>query len=164
MIIIANLLLLAVKGALTGTQDITVHHYIKTGNQQYMACGMPGADVDLSRVAAVNGLNKQSECGACLKVENTYRTSPQYVMALDIVRVGLDLNEDTFQKLRGKAATVVEEAAAVVEEAATVVEEAATVVEEAATVVEEAATVVEEAATVVEEAATVMEEAATALK
>ncbi|KAI0219334.1 hypothetical protein L0F63_000871 [Massospora cicadina] len=97
---IVGILLLVVEGALIGTRDITVHHYIQAGSQQYMACGMSGAEVDLFRVAAVNGLNTEVECGACLKVESGFDgTEPQYVMALDIVEVGLDLNEDTFQKL-----------------------------------------------------------------
>ncbi|KAJ9048705.1 hypothetical protein DSO57_1032299 [Entomophthora muscae] len=102
MFLLALFLAAAVRAGLEGTRDITVHTYIQTGSAQYVACGMPGNHLDLTRITAVNGLIKETQCGACLKVTSGLPgTKPQYVMAVDIVQVGLDLNEDVFFKLYG---------------------------------------------------------------
>lgn len=54
---------------------------------------MPYATLDLSRITAVQGLNKATDCNKCIKVVNTQNPSKYvYVLAVDLGGSGLDVS------------------------------------------------------------------------
>jgi hypothetical protein len=54
---------------------------------------MPYATLDLSRITAVQGLNKVTDCNKCIKVVNTQDPSKYvYVLAVDLGGSGLDVS------------------------------------------------------------------------
>lgn len=94
-------------GALmVGSANITPHDYIGLGPALLTnppSCGMPYATLDISRITAVQAMDKSFECGTCLKVYNTRDTSRFiFVLAVDTGGQGLDISIPSFDKLFGQ--------------------------------------------------------------
>ncbi|KAJ2896978.1 hypothetical protein GGI21_004992 [Coemansia aciculifera] len=91
-------------GLLTGSGTITYHDYqaipaaLVVNNPP--SCGMPYAQLDVTRITAVQQLNKATDCGQCIKVTNANDPSKfVYVLAVDTGGRGLDLSKPSFGKL-----------------------------------------------------------------
>ncbi|KAJ2449879.1 hypothetical protein EV183_004644, partial [Coemansia sp. RSA 2336] len=90
--------------SLTGSGTITYHDYqsLPLSALQYNppACGMPYAQLDMTRITAVQQIDTTSECGQCIKVCNANDPSKfVYVLAVDKGGRGLDLSKPSFGKL-----------------------------------------------------------------
>ncbi|KAJ1664125.1 hypothetical protein IW140_004339 [Coemansia sp. RSA 1813] len=93
-----------VSGSLTGSGDVTYNDYEAISEADRAtnppSCGMPYAQLDLSRITAVEAMDTATDCGTCLKVTNTGDTSKTiYVLAVDTGGQGLDLSEPAFSQL-----------------------------------------------------------------
>ncbi|KAI8053997.1 hypothetical protein BDF22DRAFT_742969 [Syncephalis plumigaleata] len=95
-----------VEAAMVGSAKITPHDYIGLGPALLTnppSCGMPYATLDISRITAVQAMDKSFECGTCLKVYNTLETDRFiYVLAVDTGGQGLDISIPSFDKLFGQ--------------------------------------------------------------
>ncbi|KAJ2078029.1 hypothetical protein H4R24_004765 [Coemansia sp. RSA 988] len=61
---------------------------------------MPFAELDRTRITAISAIDKNLDCGKCIKVTNSNDVSKfTYVMVVDTGGVGLDLSEQAFGKL-----------------------------------------------------------------
>ncbi|KAJ2686752.1 hypothetical protein H4R19_006686, partial [Coemansia spiralis] len=90
--------------ALSGSGIITYHDYQSLPLSAMMnnppACGMSYAQLDMTRITAVQALDKSSDCGRCMKVGNAHDdTKFVYVLAVDLGGRGLDLSKPSFGKL-----------------------------------------------------------------
>ncbi|CAO3597160.1 unnamed protein product [Absidia cylindrospora] len=95
-----------VRAILSGSGKITPQDYIglpaaalKTNPP---ACGMPYATLDLSRITAVQALDKTADCNKCIKVVNTQNNKFIYALAVDLGGAGLDLSIPSFKELFGQ--------------------------------------------------------------
>ncbi|KAJ1721755.1 hypothetical protein LPJ53_003766 [Coemansia erecta] len=100
----AALLATSAMANLTGSGTITYHDYqaIPLDQLKYNppSCGMPYADLDLTRITAVQTMNTVTDCGQCIKVANSNDPSKYvYVLAVDTGGRGLDLSKPSFGKL-----------------------------------------------------------------
>ncbi|KAJ1831351.1 hypothetical protein LPJ63_004336 [Coemansia sp. RSA 2711] len=91
-------------GALSSSGTITYHDYqslpLSALAYNPPACGMPYAELDLTRITAVQAIDTTSECGQCLKVSNANDPSKYvYVLAVDKGGRGLDLSKPAFGRL-----------------------------------------------------------------
>ncbi|KAJ2804462.1 hypothetical protein H4R20_002500 [Coemansia guatemalensis] len=91
-------------GNLTGQGTITYHDFqslpmnLLANNPP--SCGMPYAQLDVTRITAVQQMDKATDCGQCIKVCNADDTSKYvYVLAVDTGGRGLDLSKPSFAKL-----------------------------------------------------------------
>lgn len=94
-----SLTISTVHAALASTHLISTHHYqgqASSGELKYTFCGYTPAEMDLSRVTAVQDL-VAAQCGTCLEV--TANARAEYVMAVDRGGAGLDLNTASFHAL-----------------------------------------------------------------
>ncbi|KAJ2009727.1 hypothetical protein GGI04_000217 [Coemansia thaxteri] len=93
-----------VAGNLTGSGVITYHDYQAIPAELVVnnppSCGMPYAQLDLTRITAVQAMNTATDCGQCIKVSNANDPSKfVYVLAVDTGGRGLDLSKPSFGKL-----------------------------------------------------------------
>ncbi|KAJ2351168.1 hypothetical protein IWW50_000707 [Coemansia erecta] len=93
-----------VLGSLAGSGTITYHDYqslpLEALKYNPPACGMPYAELDMTRITAVQLIDTTSECGQCIKVCNANDPSKfVYVLAVDKGGRGLDLSKPSFGKL-----------------------------------------------------------------
>ncbi|KAJ2121512.1 hypothetical protein IW147_004187 [Coemansia sp. RSA 720] len=93
-----------VVGGLSGSGTITYHDYqslpLEALKYNPPACGMPYAELDMTRITAVQLIDTTSECGQCIKVCNANDLSKfVYVLAVDKGGRGLDLSKPSFGKL-----------------------------------------------------------------
>ncbi|KAJ2033560.1 hypothetical protein IW146_003172 [Coemansia sp. RSA 922] len=91
-------------GLLTGSGIITYHDYQSIPAELVVnnppSCGMPYAHLDVTRITAVQAMNKATDCGQCIKVSNANNPSKfVYVLAVDTGGRGLDLSKPSFGKL-----------------------------------------------------------------
>ncbi|KAJ2664959.1 hypothetical protein IWW48_000573 [Coemansia sp. RSA 1200] len=91
-------------GNLTGSGTITYHDYqaIPLAALQYNppSCGMPYAELDVTRITAVQQMDKATDCGQCVKVSNANDPSKSvYVLAVDTGGRGLDLSKPAFGQI-----------------------------------------------------------------
>ncbi|KAJ1898098.1 hypothetical protein LPJ66_002960 [Kickxella alabastrina] len=89
---------------LSGTGTITYHDYqaiaLELLKYNPPSCGMPYAELDLTRITAVQTMNTSTDCGQCIKVTNSNDPSKfVYVLAVDTGGRGLDLSKPSFGKL-----------------------------------------------------------------
>jgi hypothetical protein len=63
---------------------------------------MPYATLDLSRITAVQALDKTTDCNKCIKVVNTKNNKFIYALAVDLGGMGLDLSIPSFKELFGQ--------------------------------------------------------------
>ncbi|SAM08038.1 hypothetical protein [Absidia glauca] len=107
LLLLTSIILSPVSAILSGSARITPQDYIGLPPVALAnnppACGMPYATLDLSRITAVQGLNKATDCNKCIKVVNTQDPSKYvYVLAVDLGGSGLDLSIPSFKKLFGQ--------------------------------------------------------------
>ncbi|KAJ2511708.1 hypothetical protein GGI11_005007, partial [Coemansia sp. RSA 2049] len=91
-------------GNLAGSGTITYHDYqaIPLAALQYNppSCGMPYAELDVTRITAVQQMDKATDCGQCVKVSNANDPSKSvYVLAVDTGGRGLDLSKPAFGQI-----------------------------------------------------------------
>ncbi|KAJ2748347.1 hypothetical protein GGI19_006152 [Coemansia pectinata] len=91
-------------GLLTGSGIITYHDYQSIPAELVVnnppSCGMPYAQLDVTRITAVQAMNKGTDCGQCIKVSNANNPSKfVYVLAVDTGGRGLDLSKPSFGQL-----------------------------------------------------------------
>ncbi|KAJ2509324.1 hypothetical protein IWW47_000022 [Coemansia sp. RSA 2052] len=91
-------------GLLTGSGTITYHDYQSIPAELVVnnppSCGMPYAQLDVTRITAVQQMNKATDCGQCMKVSNANDPSKfVYVLAVDTGGRGLDLSKPSFGQL-----------------------------------------------------------------
>ncbi|PIA15780.1 hypothetical protein COEREDRAFT_87530 [Coemansia reversa NRRL 1564] len=91
-------------GNLTGAGTITYHDFQSLPMNLLVnnppSCGMPYAQLDVTRITAVQQMDKSTDCGQCIKVCNAEDTSKYvYVLAVDTGGRGLDLSKPSFGKL-----------------------------------------------------------------
>ncbi|KAJ2523400.1 hypothetical protein H4217_000124 [Coemansia sp. RSA 1939] len=91
-------------GNLTGSGTITYHDYqaIPLSALQYNppSCGMPYAELDVTRITAVQQMDKATDCGQCVRVSNANDPSKfVYVLAVDTGGRGLDLSKPAFGQI-----------------------------------------------------------------
>ncbi|KAJ2842974.1 hypothetical protein IWW36_005717 [Coemansia brasiliensis] len=72
LLALAALLIVDVIGDMYGSQSITPHDYQSLGS--YLAtsapsCGYPYVSLDISRITAVQLMDRSTECGTCLRIE-----------------------------------------------------------------------------------------------
>jgi len=83
-----------------GSQPITTHDYLAPNDLG--SCGIPYSCLDVTRVTAVQALDKSVDCGTCIKVTCTSNPAKfVYVVAIDTGGQGLDLSTPSFQDLFG---------------------------------------------------------------
>ncbi|KAJ2780383.1 hypothetical protein GGI15_003558 [Coemansia interrupta] len=104
ILLAAALLATSTVANLTGSGTITYHDYqaIPLDLLKYNppSCGMPYADLDVTRITAVQTMNTATDCGQCIKVANSNDPSKYvYVLAVDTGGRGLDLSKPSFGKL-----------------------------------------------------------------
>ncbi|KAI9506456.1 hypothetical protein GGI25_004317 [Coemansia spiralis] len=92
------------KANLTGSGTITYHDYQAIAPALLVnnppSCGMPYAQLDVTRITAVQAMNTATDCGKCIKVTNTNNPSKfVYVLAVDTGGRGLDLSEPAFGRI-----------------------------------------------------------------
>jgi hypothetical protein len=88
-------------GKLKGDQLISFLNYSNMDSNSKKSppsCGYDYNKLDLTRVTAVEGLDK-SQCGACLKVANPTLNNEVYVLVIDMGGNGLDLSESSYIEL-----------------------------------------------------------------
>ncbi|KAJ2764301.1 hypothetical protein IWQ56_004538 [Coemansia nantahalensis] len=91
-------------GLLTGSGIITYHDYqalpLSSVANNPPSCGMPYAQLDLTRITAVQALDNKVDCGQCVKVCNAKDDAKfVYVLAVDLGGRGLDLSKPSFGRL-----------------------------------------------------------------
>ncbi|KAJ2013905.1 hypothetical protein IWW57_005971, partial [Coemansia sp. S610] len=91
-------------GLLTGSGIITYHDYQSLPPELVVnnppSCGMPYAHLDVTRITAVQTMNKATDCGQCVRVSNANNPSKfVYVLAVDTGGRGLDLSKPSFGQL-----------------------------------------------------------------
>ncbi|KAJ2823804.1 hypothetical protein FBU31_004166, partial [Coemansia sp. 'formosensis'] len=91
-------------GLLTGSGIITYHDYQAIPAELVVnnppSCGMPYAQLDLTRITAVQAMSTATDCGQCIKVSNANNPSKfVYVLAVDTGGRGLDLSKPSFGQL-----------------------------------------------------------------
>ncbi|KAJ2799429.1 hypothetical protein H4R21_003550 [Coemansia helicoidea] len=91
-------------GLLTGSGIITYHDYqalpLSAVANNPPSCGMPYAQLDLTRITAVQALDNKVDCGQCVKVCNAKDDAKfVYVLAVDLGGRGLDLSKPSFGRL-----------------------------------------------------------------
>ncbi|KAI9598339.1 hypothetical protein BDF19DRAFT_411050 [Syncephalis fuscata] len=95
-----------IQAKMVGSDTITPHDYVGMGPALLTnppSCGMPYATLDITRITAVQAMEKTHECGTCLKVYNTREpTRFIYVLAVDTGGRGLDISIPSFDKLFGQ--------------------------------------------------------------
>ncbi|KAJ1647489.1 hypothetical protein LPJ64_001152 [Coemansia asiatica] len=89
---------------LTGSGTITYHDYdnmvLASVQNNPPSCGMPYAELDLTRITAVQQMNTATDCGKCIKVTSQADSSKfVYVLAVDTGGRGLDISKTSFGKL-----------------------------------------------------------------
>ncbi|KAJ1801615.1 hypothetical protein LPJ59_000104 [Coemansia sp. RSA 2399] len=89
---------------LTGSGTITYHDYqalpLSAVQNNPPSCGMPYAELDLTRITAVQQMDTATDCGKCIKVTNANNPSLcVYVMAVDTGGRGLDLSKPAFGEI-----------------------------------------------------------------
>ena len=81
---------------------ITTHPY--NPSMPLPACQIPYTCLDVSRITAIQTLDKRVDCGTCLKVVNSNNPARfVHVLAVDLGGRGLDLSTPAFVKLFGKS-------------------------------------------------------------
>ncbi|KAJ2559751.1 hypothetical protein EV175_000183 [Coemansia sp. RSA 1933] len=93
-----------VSANLAGSGTISYNDYqaIPLASLQYNppSCGMPYAELDLTRITAVQQMDTATDCGKCIKVTNANNPSLcVYVLAVDTGGRGLDLSKPAFGKI-----------------------------------------------------------------
>ncbi|KAI9309329.1 hypothetical protein BJ944DRAFT_258710 [Cunninghamella echinulata] len=92
--------------SLSGSASITPNDYIGLPpiglKNNPPACEMPYATLDLSRIVAVQALNKATDCNKCLKIVNSGNGKYVYALAVDMGGQGLDLSTPSFKALFGQ--------------------------------------------------------------
>ncbi|KAJ1770985.1 hypothetical protein LPJ74_002676 [Coemansia sp. RSA 1843] len=101
---LALVLMQGALGNLTGSGTITFHDYqslpLAALANNPPSCGMAYADLDITRITAVQQMNKATDCGQCVKVTNANDPSRYvYVLAVDTGGRGLDLSKPAFGKI-----------------------------------------------------------------
>ncbi|KAJ2844744.1 hypothetical protein GGI22_006780 [Coemansia erecta] len=89
---------------LTGSGTITYHDYqalpLSAVQNNPPSCGMPYAELDMTRITAVQQMDTATDCGKCIKVTNANNPSLcVYVLAVDTGGRGLDLSKPAFGKI-----------------------------------------------------------------
>ncbi|KAJ1954203.1 hypothetical protein IWQ62_005813 [Dispira parvispora] len=90
-----------VSATLSGSGDISTHIYEGMAGLDTNPpfCGMPYAELQLNRITAVQGLQKD-QCGKCIKVTSGKDTSKSvYLLAVDQGGAGLDINSQAWDTL-----------------------------------------------------------------
>ncbi|KAJ1980116.1 hypothetical protein H4R34_002574 [Dimargaris verticillata] len=93
--------------AMSGSQVITPHNYVILGADALVnnppSCGYPYASMDITRITAVQAMDKSSGCGKCLKVVNGEDDSKwAYVLAVDTGGKGLDVSTVIYKEIFGQ--------------------------------------------------------------
>ncbi|CAO3621326.1 unnamed protein product [Cunninghamella echinulata] len=95
-----------VHASLSGSASITPNDYIGLPpiglKNNPPACEMPYATLDLSRIVAVQALNKATDCNKCIKIVNSGNGKYVYALAVDMGGQGLDLSTPSFKALFGQ--------------------------------------------------------------
>ncbi|KAJ1657720.1 hypothetical protein IWQ61_002931 [Dispira simplex] len=96
-----------VSSSLSGSGTITPHNYVDMGTYALTnnppSCGMPYASLDITRITAIQTMDKSSECGKCIKVTNG--DDPLkfiHVLAVDTGGRGLDVSTVAYKELFGQ--------------------------------------------------------------
>ncbi|KAJ1969808.1 hypothetical protein IWQ62_000386 [Dispira parvispora] len=96
-----------VSSSLSGSGTITPHNYVDMGTSALTnnppSCGMPYASLDITRITAIQTMDKSSECGKCIKVTNGDDPSKFiHVLAVDTGGRGLDVSTVAYKELFGQ--------------------------------------------------------------